>query len=248
MIIDIVILVLIAGFGLIGYWTGLLRQALRLVALVCAGLLAGPLGALLAPMLAGALEIQPLVGRVAGPILAFVALYLILSIAAFVFLRAIRRRRRELGREAIPAWERWTGAALGALKLAVIAWVLLSGLTLLERFSPAGAKAHSAVRESRLCQLARSHSLLSALHLPVVGKVESLGKLAADPEFRERAASDPEVQRLLLHPIFRKLLDDPEIQDLAKNSDLAGLLGNPRLNRTLGDPEIQKLLSEIDLR
>ncbi|NMB73608.1 MAG: CvpA family protein [Myxococcales bacterium] len=248
MIIDIVILVLVLIFAVLGYWSGLLRQALRLAALVCAGLLAAPLGALFAPAITRAFEVQPLVGRVAGPLLAFVALYLVLSVAAFVILRGIRRRRRELGRAAVPAWERWTGAVLGALKLAAIAFLLLSGLVLLERFSPGGEKAHAVVRESRLCALARSANLFAALHLPVVGKVESLGKLAADPEFREKAAADPAVQRLLFHPIFRKLLDDPEIQELAKNSDLAGLLGNPRLNQTLEDPEIKKLLSEIELR
>lgn len=248
MTLDLVFLVCVGIFALIGYFSGFARQLVRLVALVAAYLLAGPLGRPLGGILAGALEVPSLIGRVLGAGLAFMLLYMILSMIGWSILRS---RRKKLDSEQIQSrrrWDGWAGLALGGTKAFVVFYLLLCVVVLAEKpISRVSHKMGKVLSHSFMAGMAREHNILSGLNLPAVGNVAVLSKAASDPEFRERVMRDPRVRRLMENPKIRALADDKVLLAASRRNDLAALLANPHLNRVLDDPEIQKLLSEIDL-
>jgi hypothetical protein len=249
--LDLILAGLIMGFGILGFLSGFWMQIMRLAVFVGAYLLAGVVGGPLGPPLARGLGLSPLVGQAIASFVAFLGLYLVLSTVGWALIRR-RRRLRDAKDEARARrrqrWDSLAGAGLAMLKSGLILYVVLCGLALLEE--PLGAslrRADIGYERSQAVALARRHNLLAGLHLPVVGDLTSLAKLGRDPAFREKAARDPKVQRLLAHPKLQGLLGDPEVIRASESRDVGRILGNARLNQAFQDPEIRKLLSEIDL-
>jgi len=251
MVVDILVLGLTMLFGLVGYLTGFWSQLVRLLALLGAYLLAGTVGGAFAGNLARGLEVPPLVGRMGAVGLAFLVLYLLLSTCGWAVLRSWRRRRRLRDGDASRRRgqvDRWAGLALGAAKVFVMLYLVLCVAVLAEKpLARSLGRQARVLRQSRLAALARRHNLLAGLHLPVVGNLEGLTRLASDPALQRKAARDPRVRRLLEHPQVRALAGDRALQAAARRNDISALLANPRLNRLLQDPEIHRLLQEIDL-
>lgn len=251
MTIDILVLGLAMLFGLVGYLTGFWSQLVRLLALLGAYLLAGPVGGAFAGDLARALDVPPLVGRMGSVGLAFLVLYLLLSSCGWMVLRTWRRRRRRRDGDTPRhrgQLERWGGLALGAGKVFALLYLVLCVAVLAEKpLSKSLGRSFAALHRSRLAALARRHNLLAGLHLPVVGNLEGLTRLSSDPDLQRKAARDPRVRRLLEHPQVRALAEDRALQAAARRNDISALLANPRLNRLLQDPEILRMLEQIDL-
>jgi hypothetical protein len=188
-----------------------------------------------------------MLGTVAGSAVAFLVLYLVFSTIGWSVIRSFRRKK--IGEEQRRrVWDRSLGALFGAGKTFFLLYIVLCGLVLVEKPLNRVVQGEDlGYRDSVMVSFARSHNLLAGLHLPVVGNVEAMGRLANDPAFREKVANDPKIKKLLEHPKFKALLGDPALMQEAQVDDLSGLLANPKLNEALEDPEIRKLLSEVDL-
>jgi hypothetical protein len=249
MSLDLIFFGLVGVFAIVGFFTGFFMQIMRLGALVLAYLLAGVIGKPLGPSLGGSLGVPSLVGSLIGTGLAFVLLYAILSTVGWVFLRRWENKKRdEDGKLSRRSWERTAGAALGGAKVFLVLYLILCVAVLAEKpLSRVLGHRSRALSDSMMAGFARDHNMLSGLHLPVVGDMANLGKIATDPKFHEKVARDPKMQQILAHPKIRRLLDDPALVSAAQRNDIASILANPRLNAALEDPEVRKLLSEIDL-
>lgn len=250
MSLDLIFFGLVGVFALIGFFTGFWMQVMRLGALVLAYLLAGVIGKPLGPSLGGALGVPSLVGSLIGTGLAFILLYAILSTGGYVFLRRWERKRMKDDEDqpVRRTWERAAGAALGGAKVFLVLYLVLCMAVLAEKpLSRVLGHRFSALSDSIMAGFARNHNMLSGLHLPVVGDMANLGKIATDPRMHERLARDPNMQNILAHPKIKHLLDDPALVSAARRNDIASILANPRLNAALEDPEVRELLSKIDL-
>ncbi len=250
MSLDLIFFGLVGVFAIIGFFTGLWMQVMRLGALVLAYLLAGVIGKPLGPSLGGALGVPFLVGSLIGTGLAFILVYAILSTVGYVFLRRWERKRMKDDEDRLRrrTWERAAGAALGGAKVFLVLYLVLCVAVLAEKplFRVLGHRSR-ALSESMMAGFARNHNMLSGLHLPVVGEMANLGKIASDPRIHQRLARDPKMQQILAHPKIRRLMNDPALVSAARRNDIASILANPRLNAALEDPEVRELLSEIDL-
>jgi hypothetical protein len=250
MSLDLIFFGLVGVFAVIGFFTGFWMQVMRLGALVLAYLLAGVIGKPLGPSLGGWLGVPSLVGSLIGTGLAFILLYAILSTVGYVFLRRWERKRvkDDEDKPRRRTWERAAGAALGGAKVFLVLYLVLCVAVLAEKpVSQVLGRRSRVLSESAMAGFARNHNMLSGLHLPVVGDMANLGKIASDPKIHERVARDPNMQKVLAHPKIQRLLDDPGLVSAARRNDIASILSNPRLNAALEDPEVRKLLSEIDL-
>jgi len=250
MSLDLIFFGLVGLFALIGFFTGFWMQVMRLGALVLAYLLAGVIGKPLGPSLGGALGVPSLVGSLIGTGLAFILLYAILSTGGYVFLRRWERKRMkdDEDKPMRRTWERAAGAALGGAKVFLVLYLVLCVAVLAEKpLSRVLGHRSRALSDSIMAGFARNHNMLSGLHLPVVGEMANLGKIASDPRIHERLARDPKMQQILAHPKIRSLMNDPGLVSAAQRNDIASILANPRLNAALEDPEVRELLSQIDL-
>jgi hypothetical protein len=240
MSLDLIFFGLVGVFALIGFFTGFWMQVVRLGALVLAYLLAGVIGKPLGPSLGGSLGVPSLIGALIGTGLAFILLYAVLSTVGYVFLRRWEKKKRdEDGRISRRTWERAAGAALGGAKVFLLLYLILCVVVLAEKpISQVLGHRSRALSDSLMAGFARNHNLLSGLHLPLVGDMANLGKIASDPRIHERMAKDPKMQEILTHPKIRHLLSDPALVSAAQRNDVASILANPRLNAALEDPEI----------
>ena len=156
MTIDLVLLALVLFFALLGALSGAARQIANAVAL-CAGyfaarVLGGLLGARVAEELGTSLMVGSLVATVGG----FAVTYLL---ARYVLTQLLLRVFAGGGGPESRGFDRGLGFLLGGLKVAVIAYVLLSALSFLERnVTIAGKKLGFAPRHSRAFALAREHN------------------------------------------------------------------------------------------
>jgi len=252
--LDLIFWGLVFIFGLLGFFSGFWMQVIRLGALAGAYLLAGFFGQPLGKLVGGALGVPSLIGQILGAGLAFLLLYAILSSIGWSVLRWYRRKKdkelTESGEEkpARRGWDRPAGALLGAAKTFLVLYVLLCAVVLVEKpLNRALGSSKRLMAKSAMADMAREHNILSGLHLPAVGNVAALGKVAKDPRFREKVMRDPKVRRLLEHPKIEALTRDRALQSAAQRNDIAAIMANPRLNAVLDDPQVQKLLEDIDL-
>lgn len=249
MSLDLIFFGLVGVFAIIGFFTGFWMQVMRLGALVLAYLLAGVIGKPLGPSLGGSLGVPSLVGSLIGTGLAFILLYAILSTVGWVFLRRWERSKKDdEGNPRRRTWERAAGAALGGAKVFLVLYLILCVAVMAqEPISKVLGSRSRALNDSIMAGFARNHNMLSGLHLPLVGDMANLSKIATDPKFHERVAKDPKMQEVLAHPKIKRLLADPALVSAAQRNDIASILANPGLNAALEDPEVRKLLSEVDL-
>ena len=250
MSLDLIFFGLVGVFAIIGFFTGFWMQVMRLGALVLAYLLAGVIGKPLGPSLGGSLGVPTLVGSLIGTGLAFILLYAILSTVGWILLRRWERKRAkdEEDKPIRRTWERAAGAALGGAKVFLVLYLILCVAVLAEKpLAQVLGSRSRALNDSIMAGFARNHNMLSGLHLPLVGDMANLGKIATDPKIHERVAKNPKMQEILAHPKIRRLLNDPALMSAAQRNDIASILANPRLNAALEDPEVRKLLSEVDL-
>ncbi len=246
--LDLIVVGVALLFGALGFLSGFWMQIMRLGVMLGAYFLAPVVGRPLGPALAKALGLPPLVGVALATFGAFLLLYLVLGTVGWAVLRRRRRARDEASAKRRQRWDSLAGAGLGLLKASLLLYLLLCGLTLLEGpLRDTLRRADIGYDRSACVAFAREHNLLAGLHLPVVGDLATLSRLSHDPAFREKAARDPKVQRLLRHPRLQGMLADEEVLRASEGKDPAALLMNPRLNQAFQDPEIQQLLSEIDL-
>jgi len=214
--------------------------------LVVSYLLAGIVGRPIGMAMARGLEIPPLLGDVVGSFLAFIGLYMVLSTVGWRLLRGIRRKTQKT--PTLRFLNSAAGAGFGMLKTGFILFLLLNAVVLMEsRIGNKIKKTGLGYDKSLLVKIARKHNVIKAMHLPMVGDVEVLGRLSSDPGFRRRVAEDPNVQKLLAHPKIRALLGDRALVSASRSRDFSAIMSNPRLNEALQDPEVKSLINKIDL-
>jgi len=122
MSVDLLALLILAGYVAVGAWRGALASALGIFTLIAAYGASVLAGAKLGDPVAGRLGVAPLFGTVVAGVMGFVTTLLLLSIASRMLLA---HDRRALGDEPLSLLERLGGGLLGGLRGSVV--VLLVG-------------------------------------------------------------------------------------------------------------------------
>ncbi len=231
MTLDLAVLGLVLLAAVAGAVSGGLRQVSKLAALV-AGWAAARW---LAPRLIRELD-RPSSAAwalvVAGT---FVAGWLVGSLLARAIRRALQGEEEAPGR-----LDRLLGAVLGAAKGGLVAWVLLSLLTLLGgRLSLGALRVES--RGSRAAALAARHDIFSLADARTARVARRLMEAWRDPVKRERLLRDPGWSRLLETSGLRSALD----RGAGGAADAAGAV-RQKIEALLDDSEAPALLEKLD--
>jgi membrane protein required for colicin V production len=228
--LDLAVLGLVLLAAVAGAVSGGLRQVLKLAALV-AGWAAARW---LAPRLIR--ELDPRSSAAWALIVAgtFVAGWLAASLLARAIRRALQGEEEEPGR-----LDRLLGAVLGAAKGALVAWVLLSLLTLLGGRLVLGSLRVEG-RGSRAAALAARHDLFSLADARAARAARQLVEAWRDPVKREQLLHDPAWSRLLESSGLRSALD----RGAGGAGDAAGA-ARRKLEDLLDDPELKALLEKL---
>jgi membrane protein required for colicin V production len=228
--LDLAVLGLVLLAAAAGAVSGALRQVLKLAALVAAWAAARHL----APRLEQQLQAPSAATRVAVIAGTFAVAWLVAGLLATAIRRAAQGDDEEPG-----GLDRLLGALLGATKGALVAWVLLSLLTLLGgRMELGSLRVES--RGSQAAALAARHDLFVMASPKAARSAQRLLEIWRDPAKRERLLRDPGWSKLLEQSGLKAALD----RSVSGAGGAAGA-AHDRAEELLVDPEMRALLEKL---
>lgn len=79
------------------------------------------------------------------------------------------------------------------------------------------------------------------------GVIAKVVQLSSSPEATARFIAYPGTQRLLMHPKFMELFNDPSFARSASEGDYLAVLANPKLAEIVRDPGVQQAFTSFEL-
>lgn len=232
------------ALGLFGFFSGAIRQVANLAALIAAYFAAGPLGAKLGPVLADMTGLPLFFLTLAACIAAFFLVYGL----AYLALRALLKRCLPDGERGVI--NRFGGLLIGGAKAAIIAFVVLSGMVLIE--GAVGAiwqRFPQEVKTSRAYDFARKNSLFARLaQFETLQTVIRASGSRSDPKTLaalEQLANDSDLAELARNPRISSIALDPSIQRALTSGNYAALFSNQKLLDALNDQELFDHLGRV---
>lgn len=240
MTIDLVILGLMLFFGIIGAVTGAARQIANVVGMGAAWFVSRRLGPLLGPKLAAALGGVPLLmGVIAATGLVFLVVWVAVRYALGYLLQRLLAGKDPENRGA----DRFLGFFLGAAKVALIAYVVTSGLTFFEQHVVvAGRRLGVSPKDSISFKFAREHNLFEMTQFSAVKDFVQVARVASNPQRAEALRKDPAFQALRQDPRFQKALKDGELRRAMERGDTRAVLRHDLVLQLLQDPQFTATL------
>ena len=242
--LDILCVVFVLAFLILGLLSGFLAQVVRIAALVGAFLLASPASSYSRPFLMKWMDVETLLGSLLSLFLAWVACYIALILIGTILVKIIRGSS-----ESIKFLDRIMGGGLGAIKGFLIVYLIACALVLLrdplQRLIP---DKYLDLKTSRLAVFAEQHNVFSMIGIPDVDKLEGLTQALGDKEKRRVLINDPAMREITQNEAFQRLMNDKDFQRAVDRKELSAILNNKSFREAMNDPEIRKLLSTLDLK
>jgi membrane protein required for colicin V production len=235
MTIDLIILGLVLLFAVVGAITGGAKQIANLVALAVAWFAARKLGPLVGPRMADALGDAPLlIGVVVGSLLVFIGVLVAVRYALTYLLQRLFRSKDPENRGV----DGTLGFVLGGAKVALIAYVMLSGLVFAEQhIVVAGKRLGMSPKDSVCFGLARSYNLFEMTQFSGVKDMVAVARVSTDPEAARRMANNPAYKSLKQDPRFQRALSDKKLREALERGDTQAVLRSNLVLQLLQDPE-----------
>ena len=261
-----------------GWRLGILRQLVRVAAVILAYAAAFFGGSLVVPFIRPLVSMPDIVlSALAGAILALLVYATVAGLGSILF-----KRTAQQGSGAVRLLYGLTGAFVGLLFGAFFIWLLLIGIRSLGSIAEAQVQARpvrdpdnstrqyssadrapSAVRldpDSLTLLLAR---LKNSVELGTAGdfikKTDAMpdgvyqtltdaGVILANPETAQRFLSYPGAVELSEHPKIVALRNDPEITEIIRDGRMWELLGHPKIIAAANDPDLSARVKRFDLK
>jgi len=257
-------------FALSGYAKGLIRQLVEIGALVCALVLARPIGALIPDSIPDAIGVplllKPALKTGLGGILVLIAAGW-LGRAIAMMLTADKPKKEVVKQIRV---DRARGAWLGAIKgLLVSLLILIVVYNLGQVAEMAEARVRARYGEERAEQ-ARGSGLreflvgakrridqsstrgLVKMGSPVddeaIGLVDDVIDIANDPEALRRLVRHPELQTIMRHPKIAGLARDADIVHATKERQFLEIMNSEKVAALVSDAELREELRRVDVK
>ena len=259
-----------------GWRLGLMRQLVRVAALVTAYAAAFYCGRLVVPLLRSLLKMPDIVLSILGGAVLALAIYASITSLGMIFLRRTGQQNASLLRLIYAI----SGAAIGLFFGAFLFWMIvvsvraigaLADAQLSGRLNSSAAGLHAfEVRRHSLpapeeeSTLAASLTRLkNSLELGAIGNAimrtdpvpskiyEMLGKVGnvfSNPESAQKFLTFPGAHELSEHPRIVALRDDPEISDMIAQRRFLDLLQDQRIIDAVNDPALASQIKKFDLQ
>ena len=259
-------LVLIAFEVVRGWRLGIVRQLVRLFAVVSAYVAALFGGRMLLPLLRPFLHVPDLfISIAAGAVLALIVYWAINMIGAILFKRTAQQRAG-----VIRVLYGFCGAALGVLFGLFSVWLIVvsvrcagaianaqlhaDGRQQREHLVPARqspllltslAKLQNSIELGSLGEVVKGVDVVPAKTYQILGK---LGTVVSNPQSAARFLSNPGAKQLATNPRIIALRNDPEIIELIQQRRFMDLLHNPHLVEAMNDPALAAEVRSFDFQ
>jgi membrane protein required for colicin V production len=238
--IDLFILGAVLLAGILGAMAGASRQIANVAALFVAYGCAKPLGTFFGPRVAHSIHQSNGVAIVAATIFFF----LVVLIAVRHLITRILRKFLSGTEDEDRGPDRALGFFLGATKVLLIAWVMVSGLVFVEQHvSLAGRKLGIAPKDSIAFQLAHRFNLFELTQFSSVDDLSRLAQELQKPGAAQRLQKRPAYRDLLKDPRFQKVFADKSLRHALASGDSLSLLHNDAVLSLIQDPQTREKLT-----
>jgi len=259
-----------------GWRLGLLRQLVRVAALVAAYAAAFYGGRLVVPLARPFLTMPDIVLSILGGAVLALAVYASITSLGMIFLRRTSQQNATLFRLIYAI----TGAAIGLFFGAFLFWMIVVSVRAVGaladaqlRGRPNSSAAGIPALEVRRHYLSKPEEepalatsltrLKNSLELGAIGNAitrtdpvpsktyEMLGKVGnvfSNPENAQKFLTFPGAHELSEHPKIVALRDDPEISDMIAHGRLLDLLQDQRIIDAANDPTLREQIKKFDLQ
>ena len=242
--LDIICVVFVLAFLILGLLSGFLSQIVRIAALVGAFLLAYPASSYSKPFLMKWMNVETLLGDLLSLFLAWVVCYIGLILIGTVLVKIIRGSS-----ESIKFLDRIMGGGLGAIKGFLIVYLVACALVLLRApLQELIPDKYLDLKTSRLAALAEQHNVFSMIGIPDVDKLKGLTLALSDQRKRRALINDPAMKEIRQNKAFKRLMNDREFHRAVDQKQLSAILNNKSFREAMNDPQIRRFLSTLDLK
>lgn len=235
MTIDLILLGLVLLFAVAGAITGGARQIASLIAVAVAWFVSRKLGPYVGPRMSEALGGTPLLlGTLAGSLVVFIVVLVTVRYALTTLLRRMMGVKNPDERGVDNA----VGFLLGGLKVALIAYVMISALVFVEKYVVvAGKNLGMSPKDSVSFGLARRYNLFELTQFSAVRDLVAIAQATTQPERAQRLADDPAYKALRKDPRFQKALANKPLRAALERGDTQEALRNNLVLQLLQDPQ-----------
>lgn len=246
MTLDVFAAVLLAILSYLGWRTGALGQLLRIVGAVLVLLFGRVAAEFVREVLFGSSKIAEPAIEVTSYFLGATLLYVAVVLVGWFVIRTMRAATPTLATA-----DRAGGAALGAVKAAVLIYVMIAGAVLL-------TAAHTKqdpddrlhFRDGQLTRLAQEYDVFSPWQMPELDSLHRFMRagLAAREKGVEHLLRDhADIADLLRQKSVRDVLDDEALEPALQDGKSALTLADERIRALLNDKEFVQALEKINL-
>ena len=241
--LDIICIVFVGVFFVLGLLSGFLSQVVRLGALIGAFVLAYSASAYTKPLLMKWMDVDNVMGDLLSLFLGWMACYIALIVVGTIIAKIIKKSSGS-----IKVLDRILGGALGSAKGFLVVYLIACALVLLrdplEELIP---KEHFDLQGSRLAAFAEERNVLSRIGIPELGKIEELTSAFQDRKKHRALLNDPAIKELKQNKAFQRLMNDRSFHKAVNERQLSAIMNNKNFRAAINDPQIRKLLSKLDL-
>jgi len=241
--LDIICVVFVAVFCILGLLSGFLSQVVRLAALVGAFVLAYSASAYTKPLLLKWMDVDNVMGDLLSLFLGWIACYIAIIVVGTIIAKIIKKSSGS-----IKVLDRILGGGLGSAKGFLIVYLIACALVLLrEPLEELVPKKHFDLKGSWLAAFAEEHNVLSRIGMPELGKLEELTSAFQNRKRRRALLNDPAMKELKQNKAFQRLMNDKAFHKAVNERQLSAIMNNENFRAAINDPQIRKLLSKLDL-
>jgi len=249
-----------------GWRLGIMRQLMRVAAVVAAYAAAYFGGGLLVPLLRSSLKMPDIIISVlAGMILAVTVYAVIASLGTILF-----KRTAQQSTGMVRLIYGLSGALIGICFGAFFIWLLLVGIRTAGSIADAQVQAQSSqpraspepnldadslmrlvARLKNSVELGPAGEVVKRTNAMPTGGLQTLGEMGtvlANPETARRFLDSPGARELSEHPKVVALRNDPEIMEMIGQGRLFELLRDPRIVDAVNDPTLTERAKQFDLK
>lgn len=245
MTLDIFVACIFLLMIFLGWRSGILKQVWRVGAALAVILCTAPVSVVVREIVFPGQHIASVGFEVASMFLAAVIIYVGLSLAGWILIKALRRSS-----DALSHLDSLGGAALGSIKAALLVYVVALLVTLLygvfERVDPED-RLH--MRDGHVTAFVRDHDFIAPWRFPELKRLHSALRVA-EYAMSQRGAralqKHPEAQDLLKRDAFKSLLGDGGVLHAAKKDHYPLTLASEKVRKLLGNKSFLKALESID--
>ena len=251
MTLDLLLIIIVLAFTFVSYYTGILRQVLKLACVILSFFLSGPTSRFLCACFATSDHLGPITSYGVVRILSWLGLYVLLRIVAFYLNRAVGADKAGVLRVINRRLGAYLGFLVGVGLALVVLWSLQIWINDEDTFifpkwrdRAAGSWAASWSQSSVAWRLASRYNPL--IDYDVCGKLDLLRRAARHPEVLQSLPQSPSIRTLRENKNVKALLKDEGFLSNIRDHDYIAALSNRNFKAMMSDKDVQRLMREAD--